>query len=258
MLERFDVEGRDNRNETFVKFAADHRLRYQLVAESLCHLWYRDTTTPPVIVDAACGTGYGYEYLSPLGHYIGLDYDPGTVAACRRRYPEGDFRVADLQDPYVLADLGRVHAVVSLETAEHLPDPRVFLRAARRALGETGGLLRFSVPTCWTRDFDPYHLRDWSVADWQRLLGEAGFVVGYKYSTGFSASARSFFRCVPTTLRQKLSVVRFLLTRPHYLAARLWQWGLLGTFTWQSTLFVCAQVPVRRAVAEPQLAEATA
>src|SRR5438270_13129252 len=52
---------------------------------------------PGVALDAACGTGRFAEFLSRRGHrVIGVDSSPDMLACARRRVPDGDFHVAEL------------------------------------------------------------------------------------------------------------------------------------------------------------------
>ncbi len=52
---------------------------------------------PGVALDAACGTGRFAEFLATRGRrVIGVDSSPSMLAHARRRVPEGEFRVAEL------------------------------------------------------------------------------------------------------------------------------------------------------------------
>jgi SAM-dependent methyltransferase len=52
---------------------------------------------PGVGLDAACGTGRFAEFLSKRGHrVIGVDSSPDMLAHARRRVPDGEFHVAEL------------------------------------------------------------------------------------------------------------------------------------------------------------------
>ncbi len=52
---------------------------------------------PGVALDAACGTGRFAEFLARRGHQvIGVDSSPDMLAHARRRVPEAEFHVAEL------------------------------------------------------------------------------------------------------------------------------------------------------------------
>jgi len=68
-------------------FAADE----PVVAECL------SGRAPGVALDAACGTGRFAEFLATRGHrVIGVDSSPDMLAHARRRVPDGEFHVAEL------------------------------------------------------------------------------------------------------------------------------------------------------------------
>lgn len=230
MLERVDVHAR-NRNVVFQKFREDHIARYQRARDWLAPL------APLTVVDAACGCGYGYEYLGDLGHYVGLDVDWNTVWEDRRRYRGADFRRADLDGDDPFGDL-RPAAIVSFETAEHLIDPAPFLARCAAALPHAGRLV-FSAPTSLTMDFDPYHRRDWDAPRWRDALGRAGFVIDLEHVMGFELPFTDFLNTTPTTWGQRGQIARFLLAHPRYLADRFWHWGVCNRFRWVTHMFFC-------------------
>jgi SAM-dependent methyltransferase len=234
MLERVDVHAA-NANPVYRQFCAEHRRRYELAGEwlSACPA----EAVPPVIVDAACGTGHGYEALRGHGTYHGLDCDGPTLAAARERYPHASFHLVDLDGARPFGDL-RPDVIVSFETAEHLRDPWRFLGACHAALPR-GGRLLFSAPTSLTMDFDPYHRRDWDATRWRDVLAQVGFRIDGGRKMGFVATFSDFRRTTPTTWRQQGQVAAFLLRHPRYLADRLWNWGVCNRFTWSSQFFLC-------------------
>jgi SAM-dependent methyltransferase len=64
------------------------------------------------VLDVGCGLGDFGVYLRSRNlevKYTGVDINPTLIAECRRRYPWGDFHVADIEDEY----LGRYDFVVS-------------------------------------------------------------------------------------------------------------------------------------------------
>ena len=129
------------------------------------------------VVDCACGTGYGSEILARAGAavVIGVDIDAAAVAfACENHVHERvSYQVADASGytpPF------RPEVWVSLETIEHLPDPKVYLRATRDRLGP-GGVLIASVPTTVSTDGNPFHRTDFTRRSWHRLLASTGFAV---------------------------------------------------------------------------------
>jgi SAM-dependent methyltransferase len=168
---------------------------------------------------------------------VGLDCHVGALRKARRDYPGAAFRLADLEDGRSLAECAP-DAIVSLETAEHLEDPECFLAQARWAL-RPGGHLVFSAPTSLTRDYDPYHLRDWGEHRWQEALEAAGFRVLERRPMCFEAKFTDFLGTVPTTWAQKWSIFKFLLRNRHYRRERLREWLGRNRFSWCSHIWLC-------------------
>lgn len=118
-----------------------------------------------VVLDAACGVGYGaivLEEHGPAHTYLGIDR-PGPTPNLLD--PER-FRGADLDswEPDFDFDVA-----VSFETLEHLADPQRFARILLRARR----LVLASVPTVPTKHSNPYHLHDFTVESALELFSGA-------------------------------------------------------------------------------------
>jgi SAM-dependent methyltransferase len=137
----------------------------------------------------ACGAGYGASTLSEIGDVVAVDRDADILTYARKEYPGRDIRYlrGDAEDSAFLNSLGRFHAVVSLETLEHLSDPDPLLTWVRSAL-LPGGLFICSVPVSKTLDLTPYHTQDFDEAAMRRLLRSHGFHthVAAKQAAGFT------------------------------------------------------------------------
>ena len=59
------------------------------------------------VLELGCGRGDLLARLEPA-HGIGIDFSPGMIAAARRRYPDLDFRLGDIEDAEVIRALGAV------------------------------------------------------------------------------------------------------------------------------------------------------
>jgi ubiquinone/menaquinone biosynthesis C-methylase UbiE len=95
---------------------------------------------PGVALDAACGTGRFAEFLAQRGHrVIGVDSSPDMLAHARRRVPEAEFRVAEL-DALPLAD-DSVDVVVCALALEHVPRLDPVLAEFARVLRPGGDLV---------------------------------------------------------------------------------------------------------------------
>lgn len=125
-----------------------HVERYQLAAGLLL--------TGEIVLDAACGVGYGATVLREAGW-------------------AGEYHAADLPGVHDLMFPGTIHEVdlntwqpdfefdvaLCFETLEHLADPAAWAAQANRAKR----LVLVSVPTVPTKHFNPWHLHDFTVDD---------------------------------------------------------------------------------------------
>jgi SAM-dependent methyltransferase len=125
-----------------------------------------------LVVDAACGTGFGSWILSKcpaVRAVVGFDCDRGAVAHSRREFPECEFFTADFASVEFADALAGLmpDTIVSVETIEHLADPAVFLRVVR-----SSGAKRFVVtfPSFETVTFNPYHVRDWTLPEMNEAM----------------------------------------------------------------------------------------
>jgi 2-polyprenyl-3-methyl-5-hydroxy-6-metoxy-1,4-benzoquinol methylase len=127
-----------------------------------------------VILDAACGLGYGSHLLAHLSapsRIEGIDTSADAIAYATAAFTHGPTSMTFTQcDATRLAHLpdASVDLVVSFETLEHVPDPKALLAEFARVL-TPGGRLIASVPNLWTdesgKDPNPHHLHayDWDL-----------------------------------------------------------------------------------------------
>ncbi|HEX7162044.1 MAG TPA: class I SAM-dependent methyltransferase [Trebonia sp.] len=95
---------------------------------------------PGIALDAACGTGRFAEFLATRGHrVIGVDSSPDMLAHARRRVPDGEFHVAEL-DQLPLPD-DAVDVIVCALALVHLPRLQPVLAEFARVLRPGGDLV---------------------------------------------------------------------------------------------------------------------
>jgi len=125
------------------------------------------------ILDCACGTGYGTEWLQQHGATVtGVDISPQVIEYAQHRYPYPaiEFRRGDAQH-IPLAD-DTCDGCCCIETIEHLEEPARCLAELGRVL-RPGGWLIISTPL--RGQGNPYHIHEYERAELaEALLGEFG------------------------------------------------------------------------------------
>jgi SAM-dependent methyltransferase len=139
----------------FPRKTAGHEVRYALAAGLL--------RPGDVVVDAACGIGYGALLLDAHGDvtYYGVDRDISVVAVegnPRRTFLEADLRTWQPTFEFDVA--------VGFETIEHLESYETYLEWARRARR----YIVVSVPIIPSKHENPFHLHDFERDDVIKLI----------------------------------------------------------------------------------------
>jgi ubiquinone/menaquinone biosynthesis C-methylase UbiE len=131
-----------------------------------------------VVLDVACGTGYGAGFMADKGSskVVGVDISAEAIDYARERFSK------DTKASFVCANAIRLpfgddafDVVVSFETVEHIKQYRKFLAECRRVLKENG-LLVCSTPN--RRIFSPklakpintFHVKEFWPEEFYRLL----------------------------------------------------------------------------------------
>lgn len=123
------------------------------------------------ILDIACGVGYGSRFLKdslPEALVTGIDRSGEAIEYADGRYsaPGLTFGIGDA----LSFQGGPFDAVVSLETIEHLPDPRRFIQNVVTKVLRPGGTFIASVPVTPSMDANPHHLHDFTARSFRKLL----------------------------------------------------------------------------------------
>lgn len=178
MLSNYARQQRLDSSRQWVRSAKDarpdHVRRYELAAR------YASGR----VLDAACGCGYGSKIL--LGSadlVVGIDSSAQAIHWAEEHFQGPYFIQGKIEDELWN---GRFETVVSLETLEHLKDPRPALEAFRRACI---GTLIASVPNedrypfraeTFARDESP-HFRHYRPSEFEELLNACGFKVTERF-----------------------------------------------------------------------------
>ncbi len=145
------------------------------------------------VLDIACGEGYGSHLIKQAGaaHVTGVDISNESVAKAKKLF-SGDgleFKAADAASLDVLFPENEFDVVISVETIEHLADPRSFLESLKRLTKPAGVILLTCPNDHWyypeEGQSNPYHLRKYCLEEFQKLTTEVlGNNVRWSVGTG--------------------------------------------------------------------------
>lgn len=126
-----------------------------------------------IVLDAACGVGYGASYLSKVAKkVIGVDICGEAIDYAKRRFREANthFEIMDIHNlrfPDKYFDI-----VLAFEALEHFSDIEKFISEAKRVLKEEG-IFILSTPNFKKTNIspkNPYHRREFCKKDFESIL----------------------------------------------------------------------------------------
>lgn len=139
----------------------DHLTRYRYAGERI---------VGNRVLDVACGVGFGMKILTLPGRKIvGIDSSWEAVKLGRDSYLS-QYQSMICADAHSLPFRSNTFStVISFETIEHLRRPVYFLKELRRILIR-GGRLIISTPVRKQRQLDQFHLYEFTIPEFVRLV----------------------------------------------------------------------------------------
>ena len=164
-LERIVPDHIHESGSTGQQALALHLDRYQFAATQ---------ATGGRILDIACGVGYGtnllFDTASGCQYALGVDTDHDSITYAKSRYQKEGIAF-ERGEAMTFTSTEPFDSIVTLETVEHLPDPKSFIKHLMSLL-RPGGKLIASVPTTPTVDANPYHLHDFTEHSIRRMAAQ--------------------------------------------------------------------------------------
>ena len=141
--------------------------------------WIAARVAGGVVLDMACGEGYGSDVLSrSAARVVGVDGNPEAHEHAKLRYTSANLTF-EWGAVETYGQPGEYDAVVFLQTIEHVIDPAAVLAHFRRVL-KPGGVAYVSTPNVLklapagqAKSDNPWHLREYPVGEFTELCGGA-------------------------------------------------------------------------------------
>jgi len=148
----------------------EHISRYEFAAS---------LTRNKVVLDIACGAGYGSSFLKKKGAkmVVGGDVNRDAVEYAKEHYKGEELVFLRLDAMNLPFSKSTFDVIVSFETIEHLKDNRRFLSACKEVLKKSG-LFICSTPNSLVtlsdlgRPLNPFHVHEFTVKEFFDLLSE--------------------------------------------------------------------------------------
>ena len=148
----------------------DHYKRYEFATKNI--------SEQDKVADIACTCGYGTSILGKKAkEVVGIDLCEPVINFAKKVYGSENIRFY-CQDAQQLTLDETFDKVISFETLEHIPDPKLFLNKVYKLLNE-GGKIICSVPNettrPWANEGNKFHFRHFTKEQLINLLRECGF-----------------------------------------------------------------------------------
>lgn len=186
--------------------------------------WASSKPLSGIILDMACGVGYGSEIIAKncpnVSQIIGIDIDQSTIdyAISRYHHPKINFK---LENICKYTHQEKVDCIISLETIEHVINPKELISHFASLLKKDGNLIA-SVPITHSTDGNPHHLSDFSLRSFRKLLSSAGFIeIDILIQDQPFQSAAAFDKSNPRISKLSRNLINSYLRNPLQLIKRI-------------------------------------
>jgi len=147
----------------------EHQVRYELAVALI-----QDLDSEAVVIDCACGEGYGVKHLAETGRkIIGIDISEEVIKTASVKYQADNlsFQVDSAEKLATVKD-STVDVVISFETIEHLPNYEAYLANVGRVLKTTGYAVISTPNKAVFGAKNPFHVREFNKQEFVEVLGK--------------------------------------------------------------------------------------
>jgi len=144
------------------------------------YLFAKDFVKEKVVLDIACGVGYGSFELKKTGakRVFGGYISKEAVEFAKENYELRDLTFEVMGCESIPLKDKSIDVVVSFETIEHIPNYLRFLKEAKRVLKKDGIFICSSPNAPITSPFSKlseYHIKEFSIPELMKMLEKEGF-----------------------------------------------------------------------------------
>jgi O-antigen biosynthesis protein len=140
-----------------------------------------------VVLDIACGSGYGSEELFESGakKVIGVDISEETIKYCQNKYTNKDieFKVGSVDKIPALDN--SIDVIVSFETIEHVNEnlQKEFFRESKRVLKKNGALIVSTPNSNFYPSGNEFHIKEFNEKEFKEILKEYFSNISFYYQS---------------------------------------------------------------------------
>lgn len=191
------------------------------------------------VLDAGCGEGFGTQTLAETAaEVVGVDYSSDAIAFCRRRWEKPNLRFESTDLTRVSGDGEKFDLVLNFQVLEHIDDELPFLKGLRARVASGGTLMLTTPNRLRTFSENPYHVREYTVAELEallrkvfddvRIMGMHGNDKVEAFDRGREAAVKRILRLDPLGIRNLLpeAFVRFAFAKLAVLVRRSARGGM--------------------------------
>ena len=147
-------------------------LQFLLQEHVVRYLFASQQVKNRIVLDVACGTGYGSNLLLNRGarKAIGIDNSIDAINYCIKNYLRDnlEFKIGDCEN--LEFDEGHFDMIVSFETIEHLKNQENFLLEIKRLLKKSGLFIVSTPNKLMYPEGNPYHYKEFTYNEFKGLL----------------------------------------------------------------------------------------
>lgn len=138
------------------------------------YYWALGYVKNKVVIDMACGSGYGSAILSTKAKkVIGIDIDESTIEYAKKHYKNNnlDYQCCNILE----ADINtQADVIISFETIEHITDETLYFNTIKRLLSKDGVFI-VSTPVCDSNGqsrMNKYHTNEYTIERFGDILNK--------------------------------------------------------------------------------------